>query len=42
MVVAEPVEQEQIDGGGDAAAAIGDHALVLSQALGREFRFGFG
>src|SRR5258708_3049581 len=26
VVVAEPVQQEQIDGGGDTAAAIGDHA----------------
>src|SRR5258708_32535343 len=37
VVVTEPVEQEQVDGGGDTAAAIGDHALVPSDALRREF-----
>src|SRR5229473_4726909 len=38
IVVAEPVQQEQVDGGRDAAAAIGDHALVPGYALRREFR----
>jgi len=37
IVVAEPVEQEQVDGGRDAAAAIGDHALVLADALHGKF-----
>jgi hypothetical protein len=36
------VQQEQVDGRRDAAAAIGDHVLVLRDALRREFGFGLG
>src|SRR5882757_7186816 len=38
IVVAEPMQQEQVDGGRDAAAAIGDHALVPGYALACELR----
>ena len=41
IVVAEPVQKKQVDGGGDAAAAIGEHALVPAHALRLEFCFGF-
>src|SRR5260221_4443841 len=40
IVVAEPMQQEQVDGGRDAAAAIGDHALVFGYALRCELRRG--
>ena len=38
VVVAELVQQKQVDRGRDAAAAIADRALVLRHALGGEFR----
>ncbi len=37
VVVTEPVQLEQVDGGRNAAAAIGDHALVFGDALRGEF-----
>ena len=40
--VTEPMQQKQVDRGRDAAAAIGDHALVFRDALRGEFRFGVG
>jgi hypothetical protein len=36
------VQQEQIDGGGDAAAAVSDHLPVFDDALRYKFAFGLG
>ncbi len=41
IVVAEPVELQQIHRRGNAAAAIGDDALVFGDAGAGEFLFGF-
>src|SRR5215467_8152255 len=37
IVVAQLVQQEEIDGGGNAAPTIADHALVFADALALEF-----